>query len=193
MNRYKIIVPYQSDITHLASNEYAAFDLCYDEITKSAYIPKPKIFVVLDLTSNIPYYLEITDHTNQTDQTITKDELMQEVRHVSESVKSEPAKDNNDKDICEKSGVLAPMRLESTQSNPSYDMLEKRIDQLETELIKMKMKLDYTAQVSSKFGSTNMSNMSNMYSMHNQPNQPNQPSQPIQVNQPTQADDCCIL
>jgi hypothetical protein len=111
---------------------------------------------------------------------------MQEVRHVSESVKSEPAKDNNDKDIREKSGVLAPIRLESTQSNPSYDMLEKRIDQLETELIKMKMKLDYTAQVSSKFGSTNMSNM---YSM------PNQPNQPIQVGQPNQvpADDCCIL
>ena len=189
MNRYKIIVPYQSDITHLASNEYAAFDLCYDEITKSSYTPKPKIFVVLDLTSNIPYYLEITDHTDQTDQSITKDELMQEVQNVSEqakSVKSEQAKDK-DKDIREKSGILAPIRLDSIQSNPSYDMLEKRIDQLETELIKMKMKLDYTAQVSSKFGSTNMSNM---YSMPNQPIQTNQPNQP---NQPNQADDCCIL
>jgi len=189
MNRYKIIVPYQSDITHLASNEYAAFDLCYDEITKSSYMPKPKIFVVLDLTSNIPYYLEITDQTDRPDQSITKDELMQEVQHVSESVKSvksEQAKDK-DKDIREKSGLLAPIQFESTQSNPSYDMLEKRIDLLETELIKMKMKLDYTAQVSSKFGSTNMSNMNNMYSMHNQPSQPNQPIQP------TQADDCCIL
>lgn len=186
MNRYKIIVPYQSDITHLAPNEYAAFDLCYDEITKSSYAPKSKIFVVLDLTSNIPYYLEITDNAGRIDQSITKDELMQEAQNVSESVKSvksEQAKDK-DKDIREKSGILAPIRLESNQSNPSYDMLEKRIDHLETELIKMKMKLDYTAQVSSKFGSTNMSNMSNIYSM---------PNKPIQSNQSNQADECCIL
>ena len=56
MNTYKIIFPYESEKVHLGSNEFDAFDKCYEEIQESGR--RPKIFVVLNLDTNTPYYLQ---------------------------------------------------------------------------------------------------------------------------------------
>lgn len=194
MNRYKIIFPYQSQTTHLAKDKFEAFDLCFDEMRRYNLNPNKnvhfgggnadkdldrKIFVVLDLNSNMPYYLEINDEFQQNkndDDNENENHNENENKSIKASFdgdkldnfgkmdqlgKSEKNQEEPFRDSREKSGILAPSHFsycnsESNKTGDKYSMFEKRIDLIETELVKMKMKMDYMQNLH-----RNMQNMNN--------------------------------
>ena len=189
MNSYKIIFPYQSDRVHLASNEYDAFDRCYDEIKQSGR--NPKIFVVLNLNSNTPYYLEMSS-PNQNPNPSPLDEVVinKDVRDDVSDVLADPTEPiapfegegekastadifNNPMrpnaphpdqtpptgDIIPSVGQIGYLQRRLDNSERHIETLGQRINVLENELIRTKVKVDYMAQLN--IGQTNMNNLLN--------------------------------
>lgn len=173
MNRYKIIFPYQSSIIHLAENETKAFDKCFTEINESGR--NTDVFVVLDIDNNNPYYLEINKKDNNLDTGAIINENVQEKSDIlskdSQALVAESKTDN----LHSTASIDFVNPVNSTHSintvntvnpvNPNdesltvniqkTEMLEKRIDYLENEMIKMKMKIDYVSQLTVKNPDTN--------------------------------------
>jgi hypothetical protein len=158
MNRYKIIFPYQSSIIHLAENETKAFDKCFIEINESGR--NPDVFVVLDIDNNNPYYLEINKKSDNLDTGAIIKENVQEKSDIlskdSQSLVAESKTDNLHSTAS--IDFVNPIKTNDedlTVNTQKTEMLEKRIDYLENEMIKMKMKIDYVSQLTVKKPDTN--------------------------------------
>jgi hypothetical protein len=192
MNSYKIIFPYQSDRVHLAANEYDAFDRCYDEIKQSGR--NPKIFVVLNLNSNTPYYLEMNnpnpDSIDPLDEVVVKTDVrdgVSEVLSVNPTEPIAPFEGEHDKmgqnstadlfnnpmrqteqarapapstgEMIPSAGQIGYLQRRLDNSERQIENLGQRINVLENELIRTKIKVDYMAQLN--IGQTNMNNLLN--------------------------------
>lgn len=173
MNRYKIIFPYQSSLIHLAENDTKAFDKCFTEINESNR--NPDVFVVLNLDTNVPYYLEINKSIdkkldNPIDNPIdTEGVINKDVREKSDTPSNVPQDSFGTSKI---ENFNSTVKASADQFNPisnpisnsdiniqKTDLLEKRIDHLENEMIKMKMKVEYVSQTT---GIANMNNTNNI-------------------------------
>jgi hypothetical protein len=174
MDSYKIIFPYQSDITHIASNDIMAFDLCFDELKKMRNGNFPDVFVVLNTNTNIPFYLEVdkkllqdnkVDQPNPIDDEIT---VNKDIRNSSDTLDMTPPIFNNpmkrpfdnigNNENIQINENIKPADLVQSHAldNPTNQNLENRIRYLETELVKMKMKVDYVTQLNIGHMHTNM-------------------------------------
>lgn len=203
MNSYKIIFPYQSDRIHLASNEYTAFDRCYEEIHESG--KNPKIFVVLNTTSNTPYYLEI-NRSSQNNMNMpveeniinknSRDDIAKAISiNSNDSIApfEETFKSNlnenlnvnlNGENIFSNPLHQSNMRAQSSSifsTGEINNIIERiknyenkinamgmRINILEDELVRTKMKVDYMSQLN--IGQTNMNNLLNQQKCNGQEN-----------------------
>lgn len=192
MNSYKIIFPYQSDRIHIASDEFEAFDKCFEELRETG--KNPQIFVVLNLNSNTPYYLQTNNVSNTSGLTnvgnrdiCEKDGVNNLNKDMRDDV-SEILTNNPDEPIAPFQGsnqtpgdtFINPMRTQDTTitvpSNGEIQNMQKRleiyerkidtmgtrINMLEEELIRAKMKVDYMSQLT--IGQTNMNNLLNQKS-----------------------------
>jgi hypothetical protein len=190
MNSYKIIYPYQSDRIHLAPNEYTGFDLCYDEIKQSGR--NVKIFVILHLNSNTPYYLEMNSPTadisnkNPINEVIINVDTRDGVSEVLTGGPSNPIapfegdnkiisdanktvdifnnpmrqtdqSNSNSSQIIPSTGQIAYLQKKNELCEQKIENMGRRINVLEEELIRTKMKVDYISQLN--IGKTNMTNL----------------------------------
>jgi hypothetical protein len=195
MNSYKIIFPYQSDRTHLAHDEFNAFDKCYEEIRESG--KNPKIFVVLNVNTNTPYYLEMNapnpiPNPSPIEEYVINKDTRDEVSDVLSIDPTGPVApfQGDPVNVDQREAFANPMRSRSIMGQhlddsqnvlpmghvPSTgeiqglqrrvenaeqraDLMERKINIIEGELIRTKMKVDYISQLS--VGQTNMNNLLN--------------------------------
>lgn len=180
MNSYRIVFPYVSDRTHLVANKSQAFDACHEEINQSG---RPvNVFVVLDVHTNTPYYLEnlkvssagasasananapapnaFSPNISCVDGVVSADDLSnlnevvvkRDVRNSSDVLQTVQKQKQNPNPLSqyEQQNVTQDIRLD-----PYFQHLISRVDLLESELVKAKMKLEYATQAMG----TNMHNL----------------------------------
>jgi hypothetical protein len=209
MNSYKIIFPYQSDKIHLGSNEFDAFDKCYEEIRQSGRTPE--IFVVLNINTNTPYYLEMNAKDTILNQNPGADPIEEyvinkdtrdEVSDVlsidpdrpiapfqgdqvgsvdrredfTNPMRAHPIEPSNMGSIPLSTGEINMLQRRVENAEQRASLMERKINVLEEELIRTKMKVDYVAQLS--VGQTNMHNVL---------------TRPVQVVEPEKDEGCVIM
>lgn len=181
MNSYKIIYPYQSNITHLADNEYEAFDKAYDEYAKSNN--KSQIFVVLNTLTYTPYYLEMKQKNNQSfggnrnggsngnrNGDLDDDSNGDKNNVINMNMNNDfdnGKKDQNDLNNNNfEDNVVKNIDLDNNNINlimKKNELLEMKINRLEFELTKTKFKVDHLIN---QYSHPNAHNEHNAYNSH---------------------------